>query len=130
MTFTFDRTAAIGQTRVLMPGEGVEATSVFEDEDIQVFLDLNGSIVLLAAAQGLERIASDQLLLLKKVKVESIEVDGRTVSDGFLALALRYRGVHETGGATQDDDIQIAELVYDELTFGEQLWNDWLRTTA
>ncbi len=128
MTYTLDRSTSIGQVRVLVPGESVDATNVFEDEDLQVFLDLNDTIVLLAAAQALERIATDQLLLLKKVKVDVITVDGRAVSDGFLALAARYRGVYETGGAAGDEDIQIAEMVVDAPTFAEQLWNDWLRS--
>ncbi len=128
MTFTFDRTDSNGQVRVLIPGESAESSSVFEDEDITVLLSLNGEVVLLAAAQGLERIAADKLLLLLKVKVGTIAIDGPAVSASFLALAGRYRAAYEHGAGGADDDIQIAELVYDQGTYDEAILNDLLRT--
>jgi len=115
--------------RVLVPGELTESTSAFSDEDLEVLLGINEGVTLLAAAQALERIAADKLLLLLKVKVGPIEVDGSKVSDSFLSLAARYRATYEHGTGGANDDIQIAELVYDERTYGEAIFNDFLRTS-
>lgn len=130
MTYTMDHDTDIGRVRVLVPGEGVESTSVFSDEDIQVMLDVNSSVVYLAAAAGLERIAADQVLLLKKVKVSSIQVDGPAVSDALLRLALSYRNAYETGSGAAADDFQVAGMNVSLWTHRELLWNDWLRTVT
>ena len=128
MAFSTDRDTPVGQVRVLVPGELDESTSAFADEDLEVMLSLNDEVVLLAAAQALERIAADKLLLLLKVKVGPISVDGPGVADTFLSLAGRYRIAWEQGAAGAEDDIQIAELVYDGQTYGEALLNDILRS--
>lgn len=128
MTFTLDRDTAVGQVRVLMPGESDDATNVFEDEDITVMLGVNDGAVLLAAAQGLERIAADQVLLLKKVKVASIQVDGPAVSDALLRLAMSYRHTYENGGADADSDFLIASMNVNRWTHEAIVWNDVLRS--
>ncbi len=128
MTFTVDRSTQIGRVRVLVPGELVKETSAFSDEDVEVLLSVNGDVALLAAAQALERIAADKLLLLLKVKVGTIAIDGPAVSDSFLSLAGRYRAAFEHGAGGAEDDIQIAELVYDDRTWGEAILNDFLRS--
>lgn len=128
MTWTLDRTTPVGKTRVLITGEAVEATSVFQDEDIEVFLSISDDVVLEAAALGLERIAADQALLFRKIKVGSIEVDGPATSASFLALAARYRGVADSGSVGADEDIQFADMVYDNPTWQERVIKDYLRT--
>lgn len=128
MTFTYDPSTTTGAIRMLVPGEQVESTAAFTDEELAAILTLSsvGNVVELAAATAMERIAADQLLLLKKVKVDVITVEGDSVSDAFLRLAGRLRGAYESGGSA-DEDIQIAELVYDDLTYSERLANEELR---
>lgn len=144
MTWTLDRTTDVGKVRVLVTGESVEDTAVFADEDIAVFLDIEAT-VLEAAALGLERIAGDSALLLRKVRdsdptadvlfggasrlqVGSIQLDGTANAQTYLALAARYRAAAEGSGA--EDDILIAGMVLDERTWAETVWNDSLRTTT
>ena len=127
MTFTFDRATDVGKVRVLVPDEDDDATNRFEDEDMQVFLDLNGSDVLPAAAQALERIAGDELLLFKRVKIDVIEVDGPALQRAYAGLAKRYRDTFDD--QHQAGDIQIAELVVDHRTLVERLHKEWLRET-
>lgn len=141
MTWTLDRGTDTGKVRVLVTGEAVEATAVFADEDIAVFLSLESDSVYGAAALALERIAGDQALLLRKARdadptadnllggvmlleVGSIKLDAKGAADAFLKLAARYRAVADTGAAGAEDDIGWAGMVLDEWGHREALWND------
>jgi len=144
MTWTLDRSTDVGRVRVLITGESVDATHVFEDEDIDVLLAVEGS-VLSAAALGLERIAGDSALLLRKVrntdptadvlfggamklKAGSIELDATGMAEAFLKLAARYRAADEDGAGGADDDFLIAGWAVDTATWRETVWNDVLRS--
>ena len=143
MTWTLDRTTDVGKVRVLITGESAQATAVFADEDIDVFLGIEET-VLSAAALGLERIAGDSALLLRKVRdsdptadvlfggasrlqVGSIQLDATANAKVYLDLAARYRAAAEGSGGA-DDDILFAGMVLNEGTWAETVWNDILRT--
>lgn len=148
MTWTLDRTTDVGRVRVLVTGESVDATHVFEDEDIDVLLELaTDNAPLIAAALGLERIAGDSALLLRKVRntdptadvlfggamkltAGPIQLDATGMAEAFLALAARYRAAYaDQQGGGAENDILIAEWVNDAKTYEEVVWNDALRTT-
>jgi len=146
MTWTLDRTTDVGRVRVLITGESVQDSAVFEDEDLDVFLDLapSGS-VLVAAALGLERIAGDSALLLRKVNltgdaaadvrfggamdlaVGSIKLSAKGNAEAFLMLAARYRAAWANDGGGEED-ILIAGMVTNEDSWTEAVRADWLRT--
>jgi hypothetical protein len=144
MTWTYDRSTDVGKVRLLITGESVEATAVYEDEDIlDVLLAIEGT-VLGAAALGLERIAGDQALLLRKVRdsdptadntfggvmdlaVGSIKLNAAGAADAFLKLAARYRTVDEQGTAGSEDDIGWAGMVLDQRSWSDAIWADVLR---
>jgi hypothetical protein len=143
MTWTLDRTTDVGKVRVLITGESVEATAVFADEDIDVFLAIEDNVYG-AAALGLERIAGDSALLLRKVRdtdptadvlfggamrlsVGSIQLDATPNAKAYLDLAARYRAAAE-GGAGAEDDILFASMVVDERTWAEHVVDDLLRS--
>jgi len=146
MTWTLDRTTDVGKVRVLITGESVEATAVFSDEDIEdVLLDIEPT-VLEAAALGLERIAGDQALLLRKVRdtdptadvlfgsamkleVGSIRLDAAGASEAFLRLAARYRQAAAESSAGIEDEIGWAGMVLDAQGWADTVWHDVLRTT-
>lgn len=144
MTWTLDRSTDVGKVRVLITGEAVDATHVFEDEDIEVFLDIEAT-VLEAAALGLERIAGDQALLLRKVRdtdptadvlfgaamtleVGTIKLDAKGAADAFLKLAARYRTVAAEGSVGAEDDMGWAEMVLTPQAWIDRVWSDVLRT--
>jgi len=144
MTWTLDRTTDIGRVRVLVTGESTEATHVFEDEDIEVLLDIEAT-VLEAAALGLERIAGDNALLLRKVRdadatadvllggamdlsVGSIKLSAKGAAEAFLMLAARYRAAAAESGAGVADDFLWAGMVLDERSWADTVWADILRT--
>ena len=126
MTWTLDRTTNVGRVRVLVTGEAAEASSVLADEDLEVLLAISTD-PLLAAALGLERIAGDQVLLLRKIEVGSIKLDGPAVSKAFLDLAARYRESWASYGAG-DGDILIVPWVLNEQGWADAVWADVLRS--
>jgi hypothetical protein len=146
MTWTLDRDTDRGKVRVLITGEAVEATAVFEDADIDVLLSIEGT-VLRAAALGLERIAGDNALLLRKVRdadptadsvlggvtkltVGSITLDGAKAAETFLMLAARYRAADADSDAGVEDDIGWAGMALDPVSHRDILLDDMRRRGA
>lgn len=140
MTWTLDRTTDTGKVRVLITGESIEASSVFTDADIEdVLLAIEGT-VLRAAALGLERIAGDNALLLRKVRdadpsgnnllggvmqleVGTIRLNANNAAQVFLMLAARYRAA-DAGTGSVEDDIGWAGMVTNGWGYEEALLND------
>ena len=146
MTWSLDRTTDIGKVRVLITGESVEATSVFSNEDIDDVLLAIEPTVLEAAALGLERIAGDNALLLRKVRdadpsadslfggamaleVGTISLDAKGAAEAFLKLAARYRQAAAGSSDGAEDDIGWAGMVLDGWGWQEAVWKDILRTS-
>jgi hypothetical protein len=147
MTWSLDRTTDTGKGRVLITGESVEATSVFTDEDIEDVLLAIEPTVLEAAALGLERIAGDSALLLRKVRdsdptadvlfgaamsldVGTISLDAKGAAEAFLKLAARYRAAAAESSSGVEDETTWAGMVLNPEGWAEAIWNDALRTTT
>lgn len=81
-----DFTTPIGQVRALI-NDTDETSLVFLDEELQVFLDLEGDVVKLAAAQALDVIADDEALTAKVIR----DFDGKSTDGAKVADALRKR---------------------------------------
>jgi hypothetical protein len=145
MTWTLDRSTDTGKVRVLITGESLQATSVFSDEDIEDVLLVIEPTVLEAAALGLERIAGDNALLLRKVRdtdptadtlfggamdlaVGSVKLNAAGAAEAFLKLAARYRAAAAESSTGVEDEVGWAGMVLDERGWAEAVWNDILRT--
>jgi hypothetical protein len=77
-----DFTTDIGKVRLLL-NDVDEATSVFEDAEIQAFLDLEGGSVKLAAAQAIDTNATNEALASKVIKDHQLSTDGAKVADAM-----------------------------------------------
>lgn len=98
MAFTFDPTTDRGMVRLII-GDTAEATAIFEDASIDAFLALaDDGEVKLAAAVALDTMASNQALLLKKVKVGEISTDGPAVAKSLREHAQSLRDEVLNGG--------------------------------
>ena len=97
----------------------------FQDEEIQAFLDLEGSIRL-AAALALETISSNEVLIQKVMKTLEVETDGSKVATALLqrAAALRKQDAMDFGGA---QDFAIAEMVNNRWQANERWIKQWQR---
>lgn len=132
MTYTYQPTTDVGKCRLLVKdvnSDEDEDLAIFQDEDYQAFLAIEGD-VRLAAAAALETIASNQALILSVVKAGSASIDGAAVSDAILkrAAMLRAQGllIDPTTGAVFAG-FDIAEQVFDPHSFGERVVNQRLR---
>lgn len=69
----------------------LDASPLLTDEQLAVYLDLNGSNVRRAAADALEAIAVSETLVSKKIRTQDLATDGPAVSAELRALAARLR---------------------------------------
>ena len=90
MPFTYDPSTDAGKVRMLAR-DTVEASALFQDAEITALLDLNDGDVRLAAADALDAVASNQVLLLKKVKLGDLGTDGPAVAAALRANAQTLR---------------------------------------
>ncbi len=90
MTATYDLATQIGQVRLLINDTDVSPASVanFSDEELQVFLDLGGS-VLMAASKACEGMAAKGAGGLASEKIGDYAYTNKT-SAQWQALADRY----------------------------------------
>lgn len=90
--FTYDLTTPVGKIRLLVSDTDSTAP-VFTDTEITALYAMCGSNVRLGAAQALEAIAGNELLVAKVIKTLDLETDGAKVSAELrnLAKSLRER---------------------------------------
>ena len=90
MAFTYMPATAPGQVRLLIYDTN-PAAHVYEDEDINTFLELEGNRVRLAAALALETMASNEAFTQKVIKLLDLSTDGAKTSDALLKRAAELR---------------------------------------
>ena len=74
--FEIDRIKLISQVRLLVPDtKKANDEYVFEDDEIDTFLQFEGDDIRRSAATALETIIADEGLLYKHVEIMNIEVD-------------------------------------------------------
>ncbi|MCK9602379.1 MAG: hypothetical protein M0R06_25260 [Sphaerochaeta sp.] len=123
MAFTYDVTTDRGKVRMLITD--VESTDpCFDDDEIDAFLSMADSGVLLAAAMALETIASNEVLVLKVIKLLDLTTDGAKVSDALLKRAQLLRDQ----AASEAETFDIAEWAsLNAFNFEQHVWNEALR---
>jgi len=90
MTFSYSPQTAAGKVRLLCTDRD-EAHAIFSDEEIDVFLTLNDSDTLLAAAMALDQIAASQVLILKYIEINGLKTDGSKVASALHTQAEALR---------------------------------------
>lgn len=118
MTFTYDLSTDIGKFRAIFP-DTVAANPLFSDEEITIFLDLEGDLRR-ARARGLERAASDLVLTLRVTETLGLKVDGAAAG-----RELRMEAEAERDRAAKDEGrgealFDWAEMVYPNDPFSER----------
>lgn len=123
MAFTYDVATDRGRVRMLITDRD-ENNPIFQDAEIDAYLEMEGSSVKLAAASALSSIATDQVLLLKKIKLlgGDLETDGPAVAKELRELAKQLRA-----DADNDGSFDIAEQVVDDFTFRDRAFKQWQR---
>jgi predicted homoserine dehydrogenase-like protein len=86
---TYSLSTDIGKVRLLI-SDTDETDEIFEDEEIQSFLDMEGSVKL-AAAQALDTIADNEALASKVLTSSDVSVDGAKLADSLRKRAIELR---------------------------------------
>lgn len=82
MTFTYDVTADTGKVRLLLNDVDAD-TAVFNDEEINAFLVLEGGVVKRAAAQAIDTNATNEALASKVFRTQDLSTDGAKIADAM-----------------------------------------------
>lgn len=129
MAFTYDLSVDRGRVRLLISDVDVQtpANQVFTDDEIDAFLDLEGS-VRLAAALALETIARNEVMVSKVMRVLDLQTDGASVARElrFQAKELRDQAA-DLADADATLGFDTADLVVDVFTWRDRVWNENLR---
>lgn len=91
MAFTYDVTTSRGRVRLLC-FDRVEASAVYTDAEIDAFLSLAGSDVLLAASLACRDLQARGVKTFSGVRVGGFSLDGGT-ADGWGKLADKYESM-------------------------------------
>ena len=126
MPFTTDTTTDIGKVRLLI-GDVDLANQIFQDDSISAFLSLESSDIRLAAAQALDTMGSQQVYLLKVLTLPGITTNGALVSKELRERAKALREQVAAGTGDMTGMIDWAEMVTDDFTLRERVWNQGLR---
>jgi len=127
VTITYDTATNIGKTRMLIPDRDL-SNAVFQDVEIQAFLDLNDQTVRRAAAEALETIASDQAMTLKVIRLLDLSTDGRAVSQALLERAVRLREAADQAEEGEEGGLfDYAEMVTGAFTERERIVKQAMR---
>jgi hypothetical protein len=102
MAFTYDLSSDVGKVRLLIP-DRIEEEAIFQDAEIEAFLDLNDDNLRRAAAEALETIASDQALVLKVIRLMDLSTDGPAVAAELRERAKGLRQAADEAEAGEDD---------------------------
>lgn len=108
MWLTYDLTTDAGKVRALITDTNDERP-ILDDDEIQVFLDLEGGVIKRAAALALETIATNEALVLKVIQVLDLKTDGAKVADSLFKRADRLREQADKDEASGYAGFEIAE---------------------
>lgn len=102
---------------------------IFQVDEIDAFLSIEGDNVKRAAALAYETIASRQALVLKVIKTLDLTTNGKATAEGLLLTAKLWRQqaadeeANEAGGA-----FDIAEQVHDVFSYRQHIDNERQRS--
>ena len=128
MTFSLNYATDIGKFRAIFPDVDI-AAPLFSDEEIQVFLDLEGDLRR-ARARGLERAASDTVLTLRGTELLGLKVDGASAARELRMEATAEREKAAEAEARAGGLFDWAEMVTDDFSARERIEAELLRSGA
>lgn len=124
----YDVTTPAGQVRLLAVDTSDNTEDqIFNDQEIDAFLALEGGNVRRAAALAIETIATNEALVLKVIRTLDVQTDGAKLADSLLKRAKVLRDQADDDADTAEDDFAVAEFA--DPVFGERQyrWNQAVR---
>ncbi len=126
MSATYDLGTDVGKFRAIFPDTDL-SNPLFQDQEIQVFLDLEGDLRR-ARARGLERAASDLVLTLRVTRILGLEVDGASAGRELRLEAQAEREKAAEAEARDEPMFDWAEMAVDAFSTRELLAASALRS--
>jgi len=93
----------IGMVRLLANDTTDAEDTLFSDDEIAAFLQMEAGVVKRAAAQAIDTIADNEALLSKAIRTQDLETDGPKVADALRKRAAALRAQADTEEAKADD---------------------------
>jgi hypothetical protein len=134
-SYTYDPSTDVGRLRLMVQDHDMSSVSLatpleqrsaaFSDEEMQVFLDLNGSSLLPSAAAVMRTWATSKQLIVVARRSGKADVDYGSIRSDMLRMAEAF----DTAANQQPADA-MAEVAYDEFTARRILANYWQRHDA
>lgn len=92
MSFTYDPATDVGRIRLLTSDKD-EDNPIFMDEELEAFLSINGNDMLLAAADALDALASNEAYVQKVITIMDLSTNGPATAKALRehASSLRER---------------------------------------
>lgn len=119
MTTTYDLATDVGKVRLLIPDSDLDSgVVVFQDEDIEAFLSIEGDDIRLATAQALDTIAASEALVQKVIKTMDVQTDGAKLAEALMKRAKALRD--QAAGLVADDDDPFAVAEFADPVFGQR----------
>lgn len=125
MTYTYDPASEIGKIRLIIQDKD-EQNVFFQDEELQAYLDMAGD-VRRAAADALDSLASNQVMVLKVIRTLNLSTDGAATARALREHAKTLREQADVADAGDGGLFEIAEFAGDVFTQRERVWNQMLR---
>jgi hypothetical protein len=125
--YTYDLATDIGRVRRTIP-DRTEQDAIWSDEEIASFISDEGGSWRLATALALETIASDNLLVLKVLRVQNIETNTDKMAQALMQRATKLREIDTAFDSDDGGDFDFAEVVETEFQLRERLYNQALRS--
>lgn len=127
MAYTYDVSTTIGKIRLLI-NDHDEADVIFQDDELQAFLDINEDSLKYAAAQALDTIASNEAMVLKVITLMDLRTDGAATAKALREHAAQLREEADDADAAEEDGLfDYAEMVTDAFTARERIRKQALR---
>lgn len=119
MSYTYSLADDVGVVRLLIT-DTAQAEPIFQDEEIQTFLNLENGDLKMGAAQALDAIATSEALTQKVIRILDLTTNGAALSQTLRAHAkdLRDQVRRNLEDAQAGTDFDWAEMV--ENTFNER----------
>lgn len=125
MAFTLDYSTDAGKVRLLI-SDIDSSNPIFQDDAIDAFLSIaQGGNIKRAAATALIVIASNEVLVQKRIKLLDLSTDGPAEANALLALARELKAEAEDEEVT--DSFDWAEQVNNPGQWIEYIYKDALR---
>ena len=126
MAFTYDTSTDNGKVRLLI-FDTAASSYVFEDEELAVFLSIEGSSLKRAAALALETMASNEAFVLKVITLMDLRTDGAATANALLKRAALLRSQADDEEFADDASFDWAEWVVDDFSRRERMAKQVLR---